>query len=426
MAEADLRLLLRTIADNSGAEKTSAALRRVQQDAAQTNTQMLRGVVASAAGFVSLTSAASAFGAVLRSSIDAQRESERVGRATAAAYGGQAAQFTRFAASLSAQTGFASDAILEAALSARTLSTNYGLSIQQTQELIRVSADLARIRGIGVAEAFERVQSAIRGEAEASEYLGLTLNDTYIKNNAMNGSLKNTFETMSDGQKAQVRYNELLKQTADFNGLAAQSADSLDGAFSRVETSTRKLQLAFGALIQPGLIEGMKQLDTVLGFITAKLQDPKFLEVLKILLKGSPVGGFIGQPDLGALTRPPAPAPTGGSGGFIGSAATPEDILAANRKAYDDLKKGLDAQRRTQSRLLDLNTTFLPERDAAEDLARLAYMDQLEAAVRDLVNAQLEQKELQQEGVELAAREAQIRLGMLPAMERMATLQRNL
>ena len=131
------------------------------------------------------------------------------------------------------------------------LAANYGLTIQQTQQLIKASADLARVRGIGVAEAFERVQSAIRGEAEASEYLGLTLNDTFIKNNALNGSVKTTFERMTDAQKAQIRYDELLRQTAIFAGLAAGSVNSLDGAMLRAESSANKLAIAMGKLTAP-------------------------------------------------------------------------------------------------------------------------------------------------------------------------------
>lgn len=191
-------------------------------------------------------------------SISAQADAQNTARATAAAYGQAAEQFTRFATALSTQTGFTQQSILEAALSARTLSQNYGLTIDQTQRLIAVSADLARVRGIGVAEAFERVQSAIRGEAEASEFLGLTLNATFLQQNAANGAYRQTFTTLTDAQRAQVVYNEVLRQSAQFQGLAAQSASSLDGSMTRAATAARNLSLAFGEIIQPTAIDALQ------------------------------------------------------------------------------------------------------------------------------------------------------------------------
>lgn len=274
----ELVVLLRTVADNQGATQTQNALRNVSQDTEKANTnlrrtgqvaqesgegtkalteQMLRfsGALAGVdIGLSLFTTAGETIRETIRGAIEAQGENERVTRATAAAYGASAEQFQRFAASLSQQTGFTSQSILEAALSARTLSTNYGLSIDQTQKLIAVSADLARVRGIGVAESFERIQSAIRGEAEASEFLGLTLNATFLQQNAANGAYRQSFTTLTDSQRAQVVYNEVLRQTAAFQGLAADSAGGLDGAMTRAATAGNKLQVSLGKLIEPQVV----------------------------------------------------------------------------------------------------------------------------------------------------------------------------
>ena len=109
------------------------------------------------------------------------------------------------------------------------------------------------MRGIGVAAAFERVQSAIRGEAEASEYLGLTLNDTFIKNNALNGSVRATFERMTDAEKAQIRDGELLRQTAQFSGLAASGTNSLEGAQRKAAASSEALGKTMGSILAQAL-----------------------------------------------------------------------------------------------------------------------------------------------------------------------------
>jgi hypothetical protein len=64
--------------------------------------------------------------------------------------------------------------------------------------------------------------------------------------------------------------------------------------------------------------------------------------------------------------------------------------------------------------------------DTARTLARLAYYDQIDAAVREIQSAQQRQVDLQHEAIDLAAQEAQIRLSMLPTQERLAALQRDI
>lgn len=427
-ATEELRILLRTVADTSGVTKTEQSLKGVQAQAATTGRASAGSMVAfgAAAGGAATVVQAALQAAMqvaqfMGDSIQVAREHERVIRATTMAYGQQAQQYQQFAQQLSAATGFTSDAILEAALSARTLSQNYGLTIQQTQKLISVSADLARVRGIGIAEAFERVQSAIRGEAEASEYLGLTLNDTFLTNQAMNGSLKRTFGTMTDVQKAQVRYNELLKQSEQFSGLASKGTDSLDAAFGRVENSSRRVQSILGDMTKPAAIAGMS------GLANAAKLLADSLERAAGVAPGASGPQRITLPSLGALgpeedplRRAQRQVQEAQKAGFDVTEATKAD--RARAAALTDLARRADA---ANKRLLELNTTFVPQGETAAQLARVAYWDQVDAAVRDVQSAQQAQVELQQQSVNLAAAEAQIRLSMLPAQERMAAIQRD-
>lgn len=419
MAEADLRLLLRTIADTTGAEKTSAALRKVQDDTQRTTAvtqQMVAGLASYAAGFISVAAAASTVTSVFTTSIAAQRENERVTRATAAAYGAQAQQFERFATALSTQTGFTKQALLEAALSARTLSANYGLTIQQTQELIRASADLAKVRGIGVAEAFERVQSAIRGEAEASEFLGLTLNDTFVKNNALNGSLKSTFERMTDAQKAQVRYDELLRQTAVFKGLATSSVNSLDGAMLKAEASANKLALAFGKIVAPATValiqaaeQGMKDLAISLELL-AKNPSASGADLVAAIIKGTP------QP---STLRAQAGA------GTVQVPQFPEDLVTF-RPRPPRAGEASVTERASIGRTLDRERQLQSARE-------VAFLDQRDAAVRDLLAAQREEivlKEqlarMEREHGDMTARRLQFELASIAAQQRALPAQQAL
>jgi len=108
----------------------------------------------------------------------------------------------------------------------------YGITGEKYIQLVTRAADIGAAKNLQLKESIDRIESAMRGEAEASEYLGLTLNDTYMKNIAFDGALKNTWETMTDMEKTQARFNELMNQSAKYNGVAEQAANTLSGAMT--------------------------------------------------------------------------------------------------------------------------------------------------------------------------------------------------
>jgi len=425
-ATEELRVYIRTIADTSGVKQTQRAVQESRRSLSAAGAAAIGGIAGVAAG--QLTNQVQNLVGAFGESVQAAREHERVIRATGMAYGQAAGQFQTFAQQLSATTGFTSDAILEAALSARTLSQNYGLSIQQTQKLIKVSGDLARLRGIGIAESFERVQSAIRGEAEASEYLGLTLNDTFLTNQAMNGSLKNTFGTMTDVQKAQVRYNELLRQTEAFSGLAATSADSLDAAFGRAEVSANKLAVALGNFSKPATTAGLKYLTDLADRLSAGFrgenEDVLFSAWVEALAKGESLAGASAA--AWAKARPGVTVISNDFADLKDRAEQATKAIYDTAAAAKRIKDAATEAALPKVTVISRDLQDLKElRDQAGKLAQTAFLDQVGAAVRELKNSQQEQLDLQHQAVDLAAQEASIRLSMLPAAERLAAAQRD-
>lgn len=131
-----------------------------------------------------------------------------------------------------------SEASLKNAVS-RTIdmTKRLGLGADQMTEVIRRTADLSAGK-TDLEGGIERVTSALRGEAEASEYLGLTLNETYVKawydaHNATGQAWKD----LTDIQKAQVRYQVFLEQTNATQGRAAESAKTFGGALQLIQTA---------------------------------------------------------------------------------------------------------------------------------------------------------------------------------------------
>ncbi len=124
-----------------------------------------------------------------------------------------------------------SESALKGAISRTVdMTKRLGLSADQMQELIKRTADLSAGK-TDLQGGIERITAALRGEAEASEYLGLTLNENYVKawHEAHNAHAA-AWKDLTELEKAQVRYQVFLEQTSETQGRAAQSAGTFQGA----------------------------------------------------------------------------------------------------------------------------------------------------------------------------------------------------
>jgi len=129
-----------------------------------------------------------------------------------------------------------SDTALKNAVSRTVdMTKRLGLSKDQMEEVIKRSADL----GAGKVElegAIERVTAALRGEAESAEYLGLTLNENYVKAvYEANKANRKAWKDLTDLEKAQARYTVFLQQSEQFQGRAAESASTFSGSLAEIK-----------------------------------------------------------------------------------------------------------------------------------------------------------------------------------------------
>jgi hypothetical protein len=137
---------------------------------------------------------------------------------------------------LSGELKIYSDTALKNAVSRTVdMTKRLGLSEEQMKEVIKRSADLGAGK-VNLEGAIERVTAALRGEAESAEYLGLTLNENYVKAvyEADKANVK-AWKDLTDLEKAQARYNVFLMQSAEFQGRAAASADTFSGAIAEIK-----------------------------------------------------------------------------------------------------------------------------------------------------------------------------------------------
>lgn len=187
------------------------------------------------------------------------------------AYGEAADEMLEFADAVQASTKFSNEDAREAAQIAATLAQNYGFTTEEVQKLIDVSADLASIKGIDLADAVQRTSAAMRGEAESAEFLGLTLNQQAIDREGL--TLK-----MSNEEAAHFRLNALLEQAAYAEGAAGEAAATAAGQSAQFANKIQDMTVQVGEMLGP------------LAGTASSMADFS----LALTLGGAAVGKFIG------------------------------------------------------------------------------------------------------------------------------------
>lgn len=137
------------------------------------------------------------------------------------------------------------------------MTKRLGLTEEQMQVVLRRTADLSAGK-TDLVGGIERVTAALRGEAESAEFLGLSLSETVIRNYAEAHGL--VFQELSDGEKAQLRYQVLLDQTNALQGRAATFANTMAGEQAELIAKWERSSAVLGQQVLPlyqGAVEAL-------------------------------------------------------------------------------------------------------------------------------------------------------------------------
>lgn len=159
-------------------------------------------------------------------------------------YGDAADDMRQFAQQIQDTTNFSNDAGVQAANIAATLARNYGFAADEIQQVLQISADLAATSGLSLEDTTYRVVAALRGEAEAAEALGLTMNQAAIDHD-------NLTLSMSNQEAGHFRLNALVTQSAFAQGAAAEQADTFYGSLTDIAHGAQDAAQGFGEMLGP-------------------------------------------------------------------------------------------------------------------------------------------------------------------------------
>ncbi len=182
-----------------------------------------------------------------QAAVTQRRELDLLGRQ----YGDSADEIVAFTQRLEDQSNFSDEAARSAALQTASLAKNYQFTADQIETLITRSADLAQTQGRDLGDTTERLNAALRGEAESAEALGLVLNDSAVAAFAASQGITNYSTGLSAAEQAQVRFQFLLQQTNDVQGAAQEAATGTAGALANLRGYALDAAAGLGDLLGP-------------------------------------------------------------------------------------------------------------------------------------------------------------------------------
>ncbi len=127
--------------------------------------------------------------------------------------------------------------------------------IQMSTDLVGLAGDMASFYNLDIETAFEKIRSGISGETEPLKQLGVNLSATNLEAYALAQGIETAYSKMTEAEKATLRYNYLLEQTADAQGDFAKTSDSYANQQRVAQLQMENLAASLGEKLLPKINE---------------------------------------------------------------------------------------------------------------------------------------------------------------------------
>ena len=138
-----------------------------------------------------------------------------------------------------------------------------------SENIAGLAADMASFYNLDFDTAFEKLRSGISGETEPLKQLGINMSAANLEAFRLAQGIDKSYTAMSQSEQTLLRYQYLMKATADAQGDFARTSDSFANATRRISTSWETIKTIGGGFllevidpITAGLAELLEKLST--------------------------------------------------------------------------------------------------------------------------------------------------------------------
>ncbi len=168
-----------------------------------------------------------------------------------------------------------------------SLGKAFHLNKGQMEELLPIIADVASFSGDNLFDATMRVTEAIGGMTQATAKYGIVLSEETLMHSKAYKVLGRKLSTLSEAEKAQLRYKVMLEKTSVIQGYAVNSLNTYAGAMRLSKVANEKFSASLG--------EGALAFDEMLITRTANATDVLAGMSTGLLKVTGFLGSFLGR-----------------------------------------------------------------------------------------------------------------------------------
>lgn len=152
-----------------------------------------------------------------------------------------------------------------------SLGKGFGIATDRaavmSQQLTQLAYDISSFYNISVADAVQKVQSAFSGELEPVRRLGFDLSQARLQTIALSQGIDKNVASMTQAEKANLRYIALLTQVTDLQGDLARTIESPTNQLRILNAQFQQLQRSVGLVLLPLLNQVLPYLNAILRLI---------------------------------------------------------------------------------------------------------------------------------------------------------------
>lgn len=130
-----------------------------------------------------------------------------------------------------------------------------GLSTKASQNmsmsLVELTGDMSSFYDLSHDEAWEKIRSGIEGETEPLKALGINMSVANLEAFALSKGINKSWNEMTQAEQTTLRYQFIMKKTADAQGDFARTSDSFANRLRVVKGRIQELQIRLGDLLLP-------------------------------------------------------------------------------------------------------------------------------------------------------------------------------
>jgi hypothetical protein len=149
--------------------------------------------------------------------------------------------------------------------------------LSMSEDLTGLAGDMASFYNMDSDEAFAKLRSGISGETEPLKQLGINMSQANLEAFALSEGIDTAYSSMTESEKATLRYQYIMQATADAQGDFAKTSDSYANQQRILSLNMENLGATIGGKFLPFVTAGTTALN---DFLSGSIDSSEFANQL--------------------------------------------------------------------------------------------------------------------------------------------------